>query len=44
MAHATQRYAYDLFVTDVLLDSEFYALAAGTPQPRPAIDDLFDGL
>jgi LmbE family N-acetylglucosaminyl deacetylase len=44
MAHATQRYAYDLFVTDVLLDAEFFAFAAGTPQPRPAIDDLFDGL
>ena len=44
MAHATQRYAYDLFVTDVLLDSEFYALAASTPQPRAAVDDLFDGL
>ena len=44
MAHETQRYAYDLFVTDVLLDSEFFALAAGTPQPRPMIDDLFDGL
>lgn len=44
MAHATQRYAYDLFVTDVLLDAEFFAFAAGTPQPRPSIDDLFDGL
>ena len=44
MAHATQRYAYDLFVTDVLLDAEFFAFAAGTPQPRPGIDDLFDGL
>ena len=44
MAHATQRYAYDLFVTDVLLDAEFFAFAAGTPQPRPMIDDLFDGL
>jgi LmbE family N-acetylglucosaminyl deacetylase len=44
MAHATQRYAYDLFVTDVLLDAEFYALAAGTPQPSATIDDLFDGV
>ncbi|HEV8497090.1 MAG TPA: PIG-L family deacetylase [Gemmatimonadaceae bacterium] len=44
MAHATQQYAYDLFVTDVLLDAEFFAFAAGTPQPRPMIDDLFDGL
>jgi len=44
MAHATQRYAYDLFVADVLLDSEFFALAAGTPQPGPMIENLFDGL
>ena len=44
MAHETQRHARDLFMADVLLDSEFYALAAGTPQPRPMIDNLFDGL
>jgi hypothetical protein len=44
MAHATQRHAYDLFVTDVLLDAEFFAFAAGTPQPRPMLDNLFDGL
>jgi LmbE family N-acetylglucosaminyl deacetylase len=43
-AHATQQYAYDLFVTDVLLDAEFFAFAAGTPQPGPMIDNLFDGL
>ena len=33
-----------LTATDVLLDAEFYAFAAGTPQPRATIDDLFDGL
>jgi LmbE family N-acetylglucosaminyl deacetylase len=43
-AHATQQYAYDLFITDVLLDAEFFAFAAGTPQPDPMIDNLFDGL
>jgi hypothetical protein len=44
MAHESQRYAYDLFVADVLLDAEFFAFAAGTPQPEPMIENLFDGL
>jgi LmbE family N-acetylglucosaminyl deacetylase len=44
MAHETQRYGYDRFVDDVLLDSEFLALAAGTPQSRDLVDDPFDGL
>jgi LmbE family N-acetylglucosaminyl deacetylase len=44
MAHETQRYAYDLFVRSVLLDSEPFALAAGTPQPAELVDDLFIGL
>jgi LmbE family N-acetylglucosaminyl deacetylase len=44
MAHKTQQYAYDLFMKDVLLDAEFFALAAGTPQPREMEDDLFAGL
>jgi LmbE family N-acetylglucosaminyl deacetylase len=44
MAHRTQQYAYDLFVNDVLLDNEFFALATGTPQPRAIDDDLFSGL
>ena len=42
--HKTQQYAYDLFVTDVLLDYEYFALAAGVPQPSPMDDDLFRGL
>jgi len=44
MAHETQRLGYDRFVNDVLLDSEFLALAAGTPQPRDLVDDPFAGL
>lgn len=44
MAHATQQYAYDLFVNSVLLDTEPFALAAGAPQPAAMIDDLFAGL
>ena len=44
MAHKTQQYAYDLFVNDVLLDNEFFALGAGTPQPNAIDDDLFSGL
>jgi LmbE family N-acetylglucosaminyl deacetylase len=44
MAHATQHYAYDLFVHSVLLDTEHFALAAGPPQPAEMIDDLFAGL
>jgi len=42
--HRTQQYAYDLFVNDVLLDYEYYAFAAGTPQPNAMDDDLFSGL
>jgi len=42
--HKTQQYAYDLFVNDVLLDYEYFALAAGVPQPSPMDDDLFSGL
>ncbi len=43
-AHATQQYAYDLFVRSVLRDTEPFALASGTPQPRAMTDDLFEGL
>ena len=43
-AHATQQYAYDLFVRSVLLDTEPFALASGTPQPAAMVDDLFAGL
>jgi LmbE family N-acetylglucosaminyl deacetylase len=42
--HKTQQYAYDLFVSDVLLEYEYYAFAAGTPQPNAMEDDLFSGL
>jgi len=42
--HKTQQYAHDLFVNDVLLDYEYFALAAGTPQPSTMNDDLFSGL
>jgi hypothetical protein len=42
--HKTQQYAYDLFVNDVLLDYEYFALAAGAPQPSALNDDLFSGL
>jgi LmbE family N-acetylglucosaminyl deacetylase len=44
LAHKTQQYAYELFKNDVLLDSEFFALAAGTPQPSAIDDELFAGL
>ena len=44
MEHATQRYAYDLFVNAVLLDTERFALASGVPQVREMADDLFEGL
>jgi LmbE family N-acetylglucosaminyl deacetylase len=44
MAHATQRYAYDLFVRAVLLDTEQFALASGFPQRRETTDDLFEAL
>ena len=43
-AHRTQQYAHDVFVKNVLLDYEYYALAAGTPQPNAIDDDLFSGL
>jgi LmbE family N-acetylglucosaminyl deacetylase len=42
--HQTQQYAYDLFVNDVLLEYEYFALAAGRPQPTAFDDDLFNGL
>lgn len=43
-AHATQQYAYDLFVNSVLLDTEPFALAAGVAQPTAMVDDLLAGL
>jgi LmbE family N-acetylglucosaminyl deacetylase len=44
MEHKTQQYASEVFKGDVLLDYEFLALAAGTPQPSEIVDDLFAGL
>ena len=44
LEHKTQQHAYELFKGDVLLDDEFLALAAGTPQPEAVVDDLFAGL
>ena len=44
LAHKTQQYAFDLFKNDVLLDYEYFAFAAGTPQSRNMDDDLFAGL
>jgi len=44
LEHKTQQYAYELFKNDVLLDYEYLALAAGTPQPTALVDDLFAGL
>lgn len=44
LAHKTQQHAYDLFMNDVLLDYEFFAFAAGTPQPNALDDDLLSGL
>ena len=42
-AHATQQLSYDAFVTS-WVDVERLAFAAGIPQPRAVIDDLFEGL
>lgn len=44
MAHVTQREHYDRFMTGVLLDDEYLALASGVPQPAAIIDDLFAGM
>jgi N-acetylglucosamine malate deacetylase 2 len=42
-AHRTQQLSYEAFKTS-LVDVERLAFAAGVPQPRPMIDDVFDGL
>jgi LmbE family N-acetylglucosaminyl deacetylase len=44
LVHATQRELMDRFELLALTDEEWYALAAGRPQPRETITDLFDGL
>jgi N-acetyl-1-D-myo-inositol-2-amino-2-deoxy-alpha-D-glucopyranoside deacetylase len=43
-AHATQKGSAHAFYSSALKDVEHLALAAGVPQPRPVIDDLFDGM
>ena len=42
-AHATQERSRDAFMTS-LVDIERLSFAAGVPQPRDIVDDLFDGL
>jgi LmbE family N-acetylglucosaminyl deacetylase len=42
-AHASQQ-GSRVFFEQSLTDSEYFALAAGTPQPRAMIEDLFEGM
>jgi LmbE family N-acetylglucosaminyl deacetylase len=44
LLHVTQRDQMQAFQETALVKQEYFALAAGTPQRRPMIDDLFDGL
>jgi LmbE family N-acetylglucosaminyl deacetylase len=44
MAHTTQRDHYNRFVQLGLTPVEYFALAAGVPQPQAMITDLFEGL
>ena len=44
LAHASQRQHQPRFEELALRSSEFFAFAAGVPQPRPVTDDLFEGL
>jgi LmbE family N-acetylglucosaminyl deacetylase len=44
MAHTTQRDHHNRFVELGLTPVEYFALAAGVPQPRAMISDLFEGL
>jgi LmbE family N-acetylglucosaminyl deacetylase len=43
-AHATQQGSAQAFYGAALVDEEQLAFAAGTPQPRAMIGDVFDGL
>jgi N-acetylglucosamine malate deacetylase 2 len=43
-AHASQQALQQRFDEYAATDEELFALAAGVPQPKPVIDDLFDGL
>jgi hypothetical protein len=42
--HATQRDLQDRFETLATMDEEWFALASGQAQSRPAISDLLGGL
>ena len=44
LLHVTQREHMSQFQELGMVKQEYYALATGTPQRRPVIDDLFDGL
>ena len=44
MEHATQRGSADAFYGGAVANLEHLAFAAGVPQPREAIEDIFDGL
>jgi len=43
-AHVTQQGSAQAFYDGALVDFERLAFAAGVPQPRPSITDVFDGL
>lgn len=43
-AHVTQQGSAHAFYSSALNDEERLAFAAGVPQPRPMIDDVFEGL
>ncbi|HEX5581662.1 MAG TPA: PIG-L family deacetylase [Gemmatimonadaceae bacterium] len=43
-AHRTQHVLRDAFERIAMKDTEAFALAAGTPQPRAVVEDLFEGL
>lgn len=44
LLHATQRVHLATFERDAFTRYEYFALAAGTPQREPMVEDLFDGL
>ncbi len=43
-AHATQQGSAGVFFSSAFPDVEVLALAAGVPQPRPIVEDVFEGL
>jgi hypothetical protein len=42
--HLTQQEHRQRFEQLTMTDAEWFTLAAGVPQPRPLIEDLFEGL